>query len=95
MLLGHTTFAEQAFQDARLDAVHNIEFAETGFGLTFTIGTETVTGTAVRAKCNSMQAQVDGAADVDALATLFTYTDQGDGSVARPLGEFPDDPNAE
>ena len=46
MLLGHTTFAEQAFQDARLDAVHNIEFAETGFGLTFTIGTETVTGSA-------------------------------------------------
>ena len=47
MLLGHTTFAEQAFQDARLDAVHNIEFAETGCGLTFTIGTETATGTAV------------------------------------------------
>ena len=47
MLLGHTTFAEQAFQDARLDAVHNIEFAETGFGLTFSTGSETVTGTAV------------------------------------------------
>ena len=47
MLLGHTTFSEQAFQDARLDAVHNIEFAETGFGMTFAIGTETVTGTAV------------------------------------------------
>ena len=47
MLLGHTTFSEQAFQDARLDAVHNIEFAETGFGMTFSIGTETVTGTAV------------------------------------------------
>ena len=44
MLLGHTTFAEQAFQDARLDAVHNIEFAETGFGLTFSIGTEVATG---------------------------------------------------
>ena len=44
MLLGHTTFSEQAFQDARLDAVHNIEFAETGFGLTFTVGTEVVTG---------------------------------------------------
>ena len=43
MLLGHTTFAEQAFQDARLDAVHNIEFAETGFGLTFSTGSETVT----------------------------------------------------
>ena len=47
MLLGHTTFAEQAFQDARLDAVHNIEFAETGFGMTFSTGSETVTGTAV------------------------------------------------
>ena len=44
MLLGHTTFAEQAFQDARLDAVHNIEFAETGFGMTFSTGSETVTG---------------------------------------------------
>ena len=44
MLLGHTSFAEQAFQDARLDAVHNIEFAETGFGLTFSVGTEVATG---------------------------------------------------
>ena len=44
MLLGHTAFAEQAFQDARLDAVHNIEFAETGFGMTFTLGTEVATG---------------------------------------------------
>ena len=35
MLLGHTAFAEQAFQDPRLDAVHNIEFAETGFDLTY------------------------------------------------------------
>ena len=47
MLLGHTAFAEQTFQDARLDAVHNIEFAETGFGMTFSTGSETVTGTAV------------------------------------------------
>ena len=44
MLLGHTTFSEQAFQDARLDAVHNIEFAETGFGMTFTLGTEVAKG---------------------------------------------------
>ena len=44
MLLGHTAFAEQAFQDARLDAVHNIEFAETGFGMTFSLGTEVATG---------------------------------------------------
>ena len=49
--------------------------------------------TAVRTKCNSMQAQIDGASDVDALAALFTYTEQEDGSITRPLGEFPKDPN--
>ena len=44
MLLGHTTFSEQAFPDARLDALHNIESAETGFGMTFTLGTEVAKG---------------------------------------------------
>ena len=47
MLLGHTAFAEQAFQDARLDAVFNLTFTEGGNVSTFSIGTETVTGTAV------------------------------------------------
>ena len=42
----------------------------------------------VRAKCNSMQTQIDNASDVDALATLFTYTTT-DGVTSRPLGEFP------
>ncbi len=48
MLLGHTAFAEQAFQDARLDAIHNIEFTEAGnvssYESTFSIGTEVATG---------------------------------------------------
>jgi len=43
----------------------------------------------VRTKCNSMQTQIDNASDVDALAALFTYTEQEDGSFTRPLGEFP------
>ena len=43
----------------------------------------------VRAKCNSMQTQIDNASDVDALAALFTYTEK-DGVVSRPLGEFPE-----
>ena len=43
----------------------------------------------VRTKCNSMQTQIDNAANVDALAALFNYTEQGDGSFTRPLGEFP------
>ena len=42
----------------------------------------------VRTKCNSMQTQIDNAADVDALAALFTYTLK-DGVSSRPLGEFP------
>ena len=43
----------------------------------------------VRTKCNSMQTQIDNASDVDALAALFTYTEQEDKSITRPLGEFP------
>ena len=43
----------------------------------------------VRTKCNSMQTQIDNASNVDALAALFTYTKQEDGSMTRPLGEFP------
>ena len=42
----------------------------------------------VRTKCKSMQTQIDNAADVDALAALFTYTTT-DGVTSRPLGEFP------
>ena len=43
----------------------------------------------VRTKCNSMQTQIDNASDVDALIALFTYTEQSDKSITRPLGEFP------
>ena len=43
----------------------------------------------VRTKCNSMQTQIDNASDVDALASLFTYTEK-DGVISRPLGEFPE-----
>jgi len=43
----------------------------------------------VRTKCNSMQTQIDNAADIEAFIALFTYTEQGDGSYTRPLGEFP------
>ena len=42
----------------------------------------------VRTKCNSMQTQIDNAADVDALEALYTNTTT-DGVTSRPLGEFP------
>ena len=52
---------------------------------------------AVRTKANSMCTQIDNAADVDALAALFTYThtdpDDLSSPQTRPLGEFPDEPS--
>ena len=42
---------------------------------------------AVRTKANSMQAQIDGAANVDALAALYVYNDAE--TPVRPLGELP------
>ena len=48
---------------------------------------------AVRTKANAMQVQIDGAADVDALAALYVYTyadpDDSTSAFTRPLGEFP------
>ena len=47
----------------------------------------------VRAKCNSMQSQIDSASDVDALADLFAYRNTGTEEnpvIERPLGEFPE-----
>ena len=46
---------------------------------------------AVRTKVNSMETQIDGCSDVDALITLLTYTKDSEGVVSRPLGEFPDE----
>jgi len=54
--------------------------------------------TAVRTKCNSMQAQIDGAANVDALAALYVYVNTGTEEnpvMEKPLGEWPTDPNEE
>jgi len=42
---------------------------------------------AVRTKANAMQAQIDGAANVDALAALYVYNDAT--PPVRPLGELP------
>ena len=46
--------------------------------------------TNVRTKSNTMETAIDNAADVDALATLYEYTEQEDGSQTRPLGEWPE-----
>jgi len=46
---------------------------------------------AVRTKVNAMETSIDNCADVDALKTLLTYTEDSEGVVSRPLGEFPDE----
>jgi len=43
----------------------------------------------VRTKSNEMETAIDNASDVDALASLYEYTEQADGSRTRPLGEWP------
>ena len=44
---------------------------------------------AVRSKQASMETAITNASDTPALETLYTYTEQEDKSVTRPLGELP------
>jgi len=46
---------------------------------------------AVRTKVNAMETSIDNCADVEALKTLLTYTEDSEGVISRPLGEFPDE----
>jgi hypothetical protein len=43
----------------------------------------------VRTKSNEMETAITNAVDTPALETLYTYTEQEDDTVTRPLGEFP------
>jgi len=45
---------------------------------------------AVRTKAAEMETAITNASNTPALETLYTYTRQEDGSVTRPLGEFPE-----
>jgi hypothetical protein len=44
---------------------------------------------AVRTKCAEMETAITNASNTPAIETLYTYTEQEDGSVTRPLGELP------
>ena len=44
---------------------------------------------AVRTKAAEQETAITNAADTPALETLYTYTEQEDGSFTRPLGELP------
>jgi hypothetical protein len=44
---------------------------------------------AVRTKAAEMETAITNASDTPALETLYTYTEQEDKSITRPLGELP------
>ena len=47
---------------------------------------------AIRTRSNEMETAIDGAADVEAMETLYTYTNTGTEEspvITRPLGEWP------
>ena len=44
---------------------------------------------AVRTKCAEMETAITNASNTAAIETLYTYTEQEDGSVTRPLGNLP------
>jgi hypothetical protein len=46
---------------------------------------------AVRAKSNEMENMINACTTVDALKALYDYTEQQDGTITRPLGEWPEE----
>src|SRR5210317_48049 len=46
---------------------------------------------AVRTKSNEMETAIDNCTTVDALKSLYEYTEQEDGTSTRPLGEWPEE----
>jgi len=71
MLFGISTFGEQPFADPNNAQIHNIEFAETGFGMTFSTGSETVTGTAVISQTGTDLAATFSIGDETAFGEAF------------------------
>jgi len=47
--------------------------------------------TSIRTKSDEMETAIDAATSIDELKTLYTYTDDGNGNVTRPLGEWPEE----
>ena len=90
MLLGLGTFSELPFGDPNNAQIHNIEFAETGFGMTFSLGTEVATGGAnVSPEGSSMTMGLgDETAFGEAFQNLITLSE---GDLALTIWNETDD----
>ena len=80
------TIKEQAANELQNTDWYIIRKADAGTAVPSSITTHRA---AVRTKCAEMETAITNAADTPALETLYTYTKQEDGSITRPLGEFP------
>ena len=80
------TLKSQAASELQKTDWYVIRKADAGTAIPSTITTHRA---AVRTKCGEMETAITNAADTPALQTLYTYTEQEDGSSTRPLGELP------
>ena len=80
------TLKQQAAGELQKTDWYIVRKADAGTAVPSTITTHRA---AVRTKAAEMETAITNAADTPALETLYTYTEQEDGSVTRPLGEFP------
>ena len=80
------TLKKQAAQILQETDWYIIRKADAGTAVPSSITTHRA---AVRTKSNEMETSITNAADTAALETLYTYTEQEDGSVTRPIGELP------
>ena len=80
------TLKQQAAGELQNTDWYVIRKADAGTAIPSSISTHRA---AVRTKCAEMETAIKNAADTPALQTLYTYTEQEDGSVTRPLGELP------
>ena len=80
------TLKKQAAQILQETDWYIIRKADAGTAVPSSITTHR---TAVRTKAAQMETSITNAADTAALETLYTYTEQEDGSVTRPIGELP------
>ena len=80
------TLKKQAAQNLQETDWYVIRKADAGTAVPSSITTHRA---AVRTKAAQMETSITNAADTAALETLYTYTEQEDGSFTRPIGELP------
>jgi len=80
------TIKEQAAGELQRTDWYIVRKADAGTAVPSSITTHRA---AVRTKAAEMETAITNASDTPALETLYTYTEQEDGSVTRPLGELP------